>query len=305
MKHFTLVDYFASQGLFLTQAYGVNSEYYSQFNLLFHEGDDFGHNNKKIIVKSPLNGIVIFDDDDGRGNYGVNTKIWDDVQMCAVQFCHFDANYVTHGQRVKIGDNLGEMGATGNSDGEHIHFNFMLTDANGNRLYNAYGQNWGFLDPQHPMDPNEIVKLPGVEDYIVEWVKPGTTTPLPVPQQPMNDNNAKLAHYFNLMWHATFGDDVDTNKVTESEVFARIAEMKSEKIRGGRWDQLAKLAGYTGDTSKLTAQELFDLVDTKLQAELKACLAGSGPECELRIIEERKKCKEDARQAIIKFANQM
>lgn len=172
MKTFILEDYFTKLGFFLTQSYGVNAAYYAQFNLLFHEGCDFGNNDKKVIIKSPLSGIVILDDDDGRGNYGNNVKIWDDKQLCAIQISHMDFNKVSQGQRIKAGDDIGEMGATGNSTGEHVHFNFFITDANGNRLYNMKNQNWGYLDPQHPLDPNPPKKLTGVEDYQVKWIAP-------------------------------------------------------------------------------------------------------------------------------------
>lgn len=176
MRTFRLYDYFKSQGFYLTQGYGVNRQYYSQFNLLYHEGVDFGHADKKIVLRSPIAGYIILDDDDGRGNYGVNVKVWDNIQLCAVQFGHFDGNYVTHGQYIQIGDPLGEMGATGNSDGEHIHFNFMITDKDSNRLYNTKVQNWGFLDPMHPFDPNMPIIPPQVEQYKIEWLNPITNS---------------------------------------------------------------------------------------------------------------------------------
>lgn len=173
MKTYILEDWFTKLGFYCTQSYGVNPTYYSQFNILFHEGVDFGHENKKIIVKSPISGIVILDEDDGRGNYGDNVKIWDDKQLCAVQICHLEyKNLVSAGQRVVAGQDIGEMGATGNADGEHVHFNFLITDAQGNRLYNTKAQNWGFLDPQHPLDPQPPKTLPGVSEYQVNWIAP-------------------------------------------------------------------------------------------------------------------------------------
>ncbi|MFA9228558.1 MAG: M23 family metallopeptidase [Agathobacter rectalis] len=173
MKVYVLEDWFSKLGFFLTQSYGVDPGYYSQYNLLFHEGDDFGHTNKKIIIKSPLSGVVILDDDDGRNNYGDNVKIWDDKQLCAVQICHMEyKNLVSAGQRVVAGQDIGEMGATGNANGEHVHFNFLITDAQGNRLYNTKAQNWGFLDPQHPLDPNPPKLIPGVDAYQVKWIAP-------------------------------------------------------------------------------------------------------------------------------------
>jgi hypothetical protein len=171
-KKFVLTDYFTELDFYCTQGYGVNSSYYKQFNLLYHEGPDFGNKNKKVIFKSPIKGVVILDDDDGRGNYGNNVKIWDDVQLCAIQISHLDFNLVKDGQRVEIGDDIGEMGATGNSEGEHIHFNFMQTTKEGARVHKTKAKNWGYLDPQHPLDPNPPKFPPGVTPYEVTWIKP-------------------------------------------------------------------------------------------------------------------------------------
>lgn len=169
MKTYILYDVFSLDGFYCTQGYGLNSSYYSRFNLLYHEGTDFGNKNKSVIVRSPLSGKVILDDDDGRGNYGDNVKIWDEKQMCAVQICHLDYNKVSLGDYVKAGDPVGEMGSTGNSTGEHVHFNFFITNASGARLYRTKKSNWGFLDPQHPLDPNPPKFPPGVKRYQVRW----------------------------------------------------------------------------------------------------------------------------------------
>jgi hypothetical protein len=97
--------------------------------------------------------------------------------------------------------------------------------------------------------------------------------PTPIPSPTIPDNITRKASYFDLYWHAMYGDAIDTDKVTKAQVEARIKEAKSEKLRGGEWDKLAKLTGYTGDTSELIAQQLYDRVNTSLQKEIHLLLA--------------------------------
>src|SRR3990167_8374376 len=100
MKTFKLLDVFTEDGFYLTQSYGVNADYYKQFGLLWHEGIDFGHSNKKVVVRSPLNGIIIQDWDITKDNYGNHCVIWDSEQKCAVWINHLDWNKVTYGDKV-------------------------------------------------------------------------------------------------------------------------------------------------------------------------------------------------------------
>jgi len=178
MKQFNFFNYFTKEEFYLTQAYGVNPSYYSKFNLLWHEGLDLGDlNDPQAWVRAVHDGIVIQDHDNHAGrNYGNTVVVWDDKQLCATYYCHLKENYVKKGQRVNAGDRLGLMGATGNVTGKHLHFNFVITDANGNRKYNTKAQNWGYLDPQHPLDPNAPKKMSGVEDYQVKWLNPVTNS---------------------------------------------------------------------------------------------------------------------------------
>src|SRR3990167_6339146 len=151
MKTFKLVDTFTQDGFYLTQSYGVNEAYYKQFGLLWHEGVDFGHKDKGVIVRSPLSGVVIRDVDIPDKAYGKFVVIWNKEQRCAVWLCHGDTNLVNDGQEIAAGDPIIEMGASGNVTGEHVHMNFVQTDDAGNRLYKAASTNQGFLDPMHPM----------------------------------------------------------------------------------------------------------------------------------------------------------
>lgn len=171
MKQFKLLDTLTKDGYYLTQGYGLNRATYSKYGLLYHEGIDIGNRNKKIKVRTPVDGIIIQDWDTPKGNYGNYVVIWDDAQSCAIWICHLDENYVDYGQRVKAGDVIGEMGDTGNVTGEHIHMNFVQTNDRGVRLYRSEASNFGFLDPQHPLDPNPPKLPPGVPPYKIEWVE--------------------------------------------------------------------------------------------------------------------------------------
>lgn len=172
MNTYKLYDYLSLEGFYLTQSYGVNADSYRKYGLLWHEGEDHGdRNDPRPIVRALHDGVIVRDTDTPKDNYGNYVVIWDDVQLCATWYCHLAENSVSVGQRVKAGDAIGIMGSTGNVTGKHLHFNFVLTDANGRRLYNTKASNLGFLDPRAHKFP------PGVPQYKVQWLKPGTTMP--------------------------------------------------------------------------------------------------------------------------------
>lgn len=133
----------------ITQKYGERPAYYKQFNLAGHEGIDF----KTPIgtdILSPFDGKIIRDIDDPKsGAYGNYLVDWDQKQKCAVWFCHLSVNFVKIGDVVKKGQVLGRTGNTGNSTGPHLHFNFVETDAVGNRLNLKNGYQ-GFLNSLDP-----------------------------------------------------------------------------------------------------------------------------------------------------------
>lgn len=172
MKEYTLLDVFTPEGFYVTQGYGLNPATYSKYGLLWHEGLDLGdRNDPSPKVRAAHDGIVVRDVDTPKDNYGDYIVIWDDKQQCATWYCHLKENYVSVGQRVKAGDLIGIMGSTGNVTGKHLHFNFVLTDANGNRLHKYKTRNLGFLDPQFPDDPNPPKYPPSVPEYKVNWVE--------------------------------------------------------------------------------------------------------------------------------------
>lgn len=166
MKTFILYDTFLLDGFYVTQNYLARPSYYSQFGLLGHEGVDFGHTNKKTMVRSPLNGTAFVGFDNA---YGWFTVIEDYKQGCGVYICHTLEPVVNNGEKVKAGDIIAEMDDTGNSEGEHVHLNFIILDNNGNKKYKAKQQNLGFLDPRYPRDIGDPISFPLVEEYEIIW----------------------------------------------------------------------------------------------------------------------------------------
>lgn len=169
--NYKLKDTFLEDGFYVTQNYNNNPTYYAQFNLVGHEGIDFGHKNKAVLVRSPLSGTAFVSTDKNYGNYCV---IEDYKQQCAVYICHMQNIKVVSGQEIRVGQQIGEMDDTGNANGEHVHLNFVILE-NGSNKYRLKKYNWGYLDPQYPRDTGKTVKFEGVEDYTIQWGE-GVTT---------------------------------------------------------------------------------------------------------------------------------
>ncbi len=131
----------------VTQTYGNNPQYYSQFGLAGHEGIDFGTPTGTPIL-APFDGIILRDTFDDK-DYGNFTVVWDPKQLCAVWFCHLQDVTTKAGDTVTKGQVLGHTNNTGNTTGPHLHFNFVETDANGNRLNMDNGYQ-GFLNALDP-----------------------------------------------------------------------------------------------------------------------------------------------------------
>lgn len=167
MKTFKLIDQF--KDFYVTQGYMEHPEVYKKYGLLGHEGVDFGKiSDPNPEIRAVHNGVVVKDIDYASRTYGDYVVLWDDKQLCATYYCHLKKNFVKVGQRVKAGDLIGIMGATGNATGKHLHFNFCITNKNGVRMYkNDRSKNFGFLDPMYPRDRNKPITF-GI-NYKVIW----------------------------------------------------------------------------------------------------------------------------------------
>jgi prefoldin subunit 5 len=134
----------------ITQAFGVNEEYYKKFGLKGHEGIDLIPTGTVWDVLSLADGVVVLDDDSvgsvTSDPYGKIVTIWHPKLNLATMYCHLEQNYVTHGQTVAKGERIGTMGKTGNSTGPHLHLNVFQVDETGVRLNRNNGYNGG-IDP--------------------------------------------------------------------------------------------------------------------------------------------------------------
>ena len=80
---------------------------------------------KGAIAHSPADGTVAL-----VGDYFFNgrTAIIDHGQGLFSMLCHFDKVLVQAGQKLKAGDPVGEVGATGRATGPHLHWTVSLND---------------------------------------------------------------------------------------------------------------------------------------------------------------------------------
>lgn len=122
----------------VTQAYGVNCGYYSQFNLKLrngtscHEGWDYAAP-YGTPVRAAHSGTVRYRG--ALGNYGNYVGLQHDSGY-GTGYSHLSSFNVSNGQRVNEGDVIGYVGSTGNSTGPHLHFNY----------YRQYGT-WVYDNP--------------------------------------------------------------------------------------------------------------------------------------------------------------
>ena len=134
----------------ITQLFGVNEEYYSQFGLKGHEGIDLIPSGTVWDILALEDGVVVLDDDivgsPSADPYGRIVTIWHSKINRATMYCHLTQNYVAMGQTVTKGERIGTMGSTGNSTGAHLHLNLFETTDQGVRLNRNNGYNGG-IDP--------------------------------------------------------------------------------------------------------------------------------------------------------------
>lgn len=102
---------------------------YDEWRGSAHNGIDIApvlDNDSKNIL-SALDGTVIAAYSDNRWNYGAgNLIIIDHGNGIATVYAHCGEVYVTEGQQVSAGEVIGEVGSTGYSTGENLHFEVRL-----------------------------------------------------------------------------------------------------------------------------------------------------------------------------------
>lgn len=106
----------------VSQHFGENPQYYSQWGLSGHNGIDFAcPTGTRIIAVAPGQVTQVRTDDTGYGHHVRVVHEVDGVRFTAI-YAHFSRNMVEVGQQVELGTVLGLSGNTGNSTGPHLHF---------------------------------------------------------------------------------------------------------------------------------------------------------------------------------------
>jgi hypothetical protein len=137
-----------SKGYRITQEFGARPDYYKQFGFDGHEGLD--------VVPKVAGDTVIYCIEDGEvirdvdnpksGAYGEHVVVWNRNNRRAWWYCHLSSNVTNLGQMVRAGEVIGVMGATGNTQGAHLHLNVRKTDDNKNPIETNNGYK-GFVNP--------------------------------------------------------------------------------------------------------------------------------------------------------------
>lgn len=146
-----------------------------------HKGIDFGWNSKQDGMNAPIyasaDGVVYATND-----YDKSGKSWGNY----VKIKHNETEYTLYahmrdglnvklGQNVKQGDLLGYMGNTGDSQGNHLHFEFYKGGAGTNYRVNALDYVYAYPDQViHPDDVSLIKKY--VPTPILQGVERNTKT---------------------------------------------------------------------------------------------------------------------------------
>ena len=95
----------------------------------YHTGIDIAANTGTIFVAAMEGKVILVSD---QGDYGNHIKIQKDDVITL--YAHCSKIYVTEGQEITKGQELGEVGATGNVTGSHLHFEVRRNE----RLVNPY-----------------------------------------------------------------------------------------------------------------------------------------------------------------------
>lgn len=97
-----------------------------------HEGADYdvltNEVDSKANVLCTYDGVVdrSLDSTGGYGKY-IRVKHERNGHTFYTRYCHLDARFVEVGEQVIQGTPLGEIGATGNAFGEHVHLNLEVS----------------------------------------------------------------------------------------------------------------------------------------------------------------------------------
>lgn len=149
----------------VTQPFGGNPSYYSQFGQRGHNGIDYGLPSG-TPVRAAADGVIEFE---GWGQKlslaGAPAGIYVMIEHSEgwTGYAHLNRTIVDKGQKVTKGQIVGYSGASGTVTGAHLHFERFPNNYN---LKNGY---YGRINPQPEL--NVVVKPPTPTDPCLEYKK--------------------------------------------------------------------------------------------------------------------------------------
>jgi len=119
----------------VSQWFDEHPDWYKRFGIYAHNGLDYVAPLGSPVLAAHLGVVQVGNDPGGYGNYVkvVGSRL-------TTIYAHLSHVSVKAGDRVQAGDQLGNVGSTGNSTGPHLHFGLRIAGIRNQ----AYG-NW--LDP--------------------------------------------------------------------------------------------------------------------------------------------------------------
>lgn len=163
---------------FVTQWYGVNKAYYSQFGLPGHEGLDLRAYNGTRIFAAAAGRVYL--STPNQGNYGIQVRIAHQIgdQQFNTVYAHLMQTEVEEGDIVEQGQVVGLADNTGNSSGAHLHFTLKLEGI-------GEGINDGSYFPSNIINPvpylKDLFPGPGWQVLSAGNLRPQPTTEGTVP----------------------------------------------------------------------------------------------------------------------------
>lgn len=178
-----------------------------------------------IATNRPLN----------NNDYGNLIKI-QHAEGYATLYAHlkYDSLYVTVNQQVKKGQLIAEVGSTGNSTGNHLHWELRLNEIAINPVPLMDTTFTGYFSSSAPVTPTP------------------TTPPVSTDRRP---------YWFDLMNKVIWNRPHE--QLSDNNINAFVQEYPSQLSRSGKWDQIAIKAGLSGDTNEITVDYLYRTIQDK------------------------------------------
>lgn len=129
----------------VTQRFGENYEsYMKQFGIPGHNGLDIGAAEGTNVLAIATGEVQWIGEDK---DYGLYIRIFHPGLRCHSFYAHLKYIAVRGGQKVGKGEIIGLMGSTGNSSGNHLHFEVRMGEQHSYRDV-SYGQSKGKANPE-------------------------------------------------------------------------------------------------------------------------------------------------------------